>query len=199
MSTLDYYNEHSVEFLARTVERPMAELYAHFLPHVPKGGRILDAGCGSGRDSKAFSTLGYKVTAFDASRAMVQAATEHTGFAVQLLRFDELVFEAEFEGVWACASLLHVAQIELSGAFGRLQRALRPGGVLYASFKTGPGERIDEHGRFYTDQNEQSLRRVIAQATDLQVLEMWQTLQENTDRPDVIWLNTVCQSAHGSD
>ena len=77
-----------------------------------------------------------------------------------------------------------------------LQRALTSGGVLYASFKMGPGERTDEHGRFYTDHSEQSLRKVIAQATDLRVLEMWRTLQENADRPDVIWLNTVCQSAY---
>ncbi len=194
MGTLDYYNVHSAEFLARTVDRPMAEIYAHFLPHVLKGGRILDAGCGSGRDSKAFSALGYKVSAFDASRAMVQAATELTGLDVKLLRFEDLFFEAEFDGVWACASLLHLPQSELIDALFRLQRALTLGGVLYASFKTGAGERIDEHGRFYTDQNEQSLRKVLAQATDLRVLEMWQTLQENTDRADVIWLNAVCQS-----
>src|SRR6516225_8744251 len=89
---------------ANTLPVDMSDLYAPFLREIPPGGRILDAGCGSGRDSRAFTRLGYEVVSIDASRQMVLAASKLTGQAAILKRFDEIEFEAEFDGIWACAS-----------------------------------------------------------------------------------------------
>jgi 2-polyprenyl-3-methyl-5-hydroxy-6-metoxy-1,4-benzoquinol methylase len=64
----DYYDDHADQFVRGTLAVDMAELYKPFLEHVPAGGRILDAGCGSGRDTRAFLAQGYEVVAMDARR-----------------------------------------------------------------------------------------------------------------------------------
>jgi 2-polyprenyl-3-methyl-5-hydroxy-6-metoxy-1,4-benzoquinol methylase len=66
---------HAEEFAARTRDLDMTAVYEEFLPLVLPGGHILDAGCGTGRDSAAFLQRGFKVTAFDASKALVEMAT----------------------------------------------------------------------------------------------------------------------------
>ncbi len=67
--THSYYEQNAEQFFADTVDVDMSVLYARFLESIPAGGYILDAGCGSGRDSKAFASSGYRVAAFDASPA----------------------------------------------------------------------------------------------------------------------------------
>src|SRR5215471_3039377 len=161
-STVGYYDAHAAEFCENTVSLDMTELYAPFLRDIPAGGRILDAGCGSGRDSLAFLRKGYHVVSIDASAEMVNAATKLTGQEARILRFDALDFESEFDGIWACASLLHVARQELSPVLARLTRALKPNGVLYISFKYGDCERM-EGGRFFDDLNETLLSAVLSQ------------------------------------
>jgi len=87
---------------------------------ISAGGRILDAGCGSGRDSLAFMRKGYQVVSIDASGEMVAAASRLTGQSAVLMRFDEVAFDGEFDADWACASLLHVARRDLQSAEGRM-------------------------------------------------------------------------------
>lgn len=89
----------------------MSDIYSKFLHHVHSGGHILDAGCGSGRDTKYFIDHGYQVTAIDGSKEMVSAASKLTGLTVQHLQFDEIYCQQEFDGIWACASVLHVKKI----------------------------------------------------------------------------------------
>jgi SAM-dependent methyltransferase len=144
--TLAYYEDQAETFFAETVDVDMAPLYARFLARVPPGGHILDAGCGSGRDALAFRRLGYAVTAFEASPTLARLATAHCGLPVEVRRFQEIDWEDRFDGIWACASLLHVPMAELPEVLGRLGRALKSDGVLYASFKYGVGEREHEGG-----------------------------------------------------
>jgi SAM-dependent methyltransferase len=94
----------------------VSALYIAFLREIPEGGAILDAGCGSGRDSLAFLRRGYRVVLIDASREMVAAATKHTGQQALFLRFDEIDFTDEFDGIWAYGSLLHVTWRDLHSA-----------------------------------------------------------------------------------
>ena len=83
----------------------MAPLYARFLPHVPVGGLILDAECGSGHDARAFLQRGYAVDAFDASPELAQLASRHIGIAVKVMRFQELEDTARLDAIWAWAQL----------------------------------------------------------------------------------------------
>jgi SAM-dependent methyltransferase len=134
----------------------VSALYIPFLREIPEGGAILDAGCGSGRDSLAFLRRGYRVVSIDASREMVAATTKYSGQQALLLTFDQIDFTDEFDGIWACGSLVHVARRDLHSVFSRFSRALKPNGVIYLSFQHGDTERMEEE-RFFNDMNEASL------------------------------------------
>jgi SAM-dependent methyltransferase len=188
--TTAYYRANAAAFFADTLAVDMAPVYARFLPHLPVGGRILDAGCGSGRDTRAFLDRGYTVTAFDASAELAALAAAHVGQPVQVLRFQDLEWTQAFDGIWACASLLHVPATELPEVLRRLTRALRPGGVLYASFKYGSGER-EHHGRRFTDLDEAGLATLLSQVQGLTGLDTWTTGDRRPGRESERWLNAL--------
>lgn len=106
--TIEFYNKYAEEFYNATVSANMSETCNKFLKHVAPGGKILDAGCGSGRDSLYFIKRGYEVVSFDASEEMVRLSGELTGQQTLLMKFEDIDFKDEFDGIWACASLLHV-------------------------------------------------------------------------------------------
>jgi SAM-dependent methyltransferase len=188
--TLAYYEDQAAAFFAETVTVDMAPLYARFLAHLPPGGSILDAGCGSGRDALAFRRLGYAVTAFEASPALARLASEHCGLPVEVRRFQEIEWHDRFDGIWACASLLHVPMAELPGVLGRLGRALKSDGVLYVSFKYGAGER--EHGgRRFTDLDDEGLAGLVEAVPARVVIETWVSGDRREGREGERWLNAV--------
>ncbi|HSO82705.1 class I SAM-dependent methyltransferase [Thiocapsa sp.] len=188
--TLAYYEDQAETFFAETVAVDMAPLYARFLARVPPGGYILDAGSGSGRDALAFRRLGYAVTAFEASPTLARMASAHCGLPVEVRRFQAVDWEGCFDGIWACASLLHVPMAELPEVLRRLERALKSDGVLYASFKYGAGER--EHGgRRFTDLDEEELVALVGTVPALEVLETWVTGDRRAGREGERWLNAM--------
>jgi SAM-dependent methyltransferase len=126
--TLDFYNQHGEDFFNRTVNLDIPQIWEPFLALVPAGGYILDAGCGSGRETRTFLERGYRVTAFDGSATMVRLAAAYTGQPVLHLTFDQMDFDSAFDGIWACATLLHIPRADLPGVFERFIRALKPGG-----------------------------------------------------------------------
>lgn len=103
-----FYDQRAASYAAASHDMDLRPLYARFLPHVRPGGRILDAGCGSGRDALAFRQAGFRVEAFDASPQMARQAALLLGQDVPVLCFEEVVWQERFDGIWACASLLHV-------------------------------------------------------------------------------------------
>ena len=167
--SLDYYDAHAKEYAALTVKADMSPAYDRFLAYLPAGAAILDAGCGSGRDSLCFMKKGYAVTMLDASEGMCNCAEELTGQKALCMGFHEIEFADRFDGIWACASLLHVSEKELENVLAIFHRALKRDGVLYASWKYGEAERSDGE-RFYCDMTEEKLRRVLARV-DLKARE----------------------------
>jgi SAM-dependent methyltransferase len=188
----DYYERHAKDYFEQTFEVDMSFLYNRFLVRILEGGAILDAGCGSGRDAKAFAELGYAVSAMDASPSMAALARQATGLDVRVCRFEELEWEAEFDGVWACASLVHLSPPVLRVAVSRLAAALRPGGCLYASFEYGSGVRHDAE-RTYVQQDETTARELVAGEPLLRLEEHWITLDRRTGRKGKRWLNILCK------
>lgn len=187
--TLKYYQNNAQTFFDGTVNVDMSSLYESFTRHLAPGARVLDAGCGSGRDAKAFKKMGYQVEAFDASSAMVELARKHTGLPVQLMTFADVDWKEEFDGIWCCASLLHVPAAELLGVMRRLADALKPGGVWYVSFKYGDGER-EVDGRRFTDMDEMGLRTLLKELLGIEVVEMWKTQDKRPMRNEV-WINGI--------
>jgi SAM-dependent methyltransferase len=187
---IDYYEQNAEAFFAETVQVDMSSLYCSFLPLLPEPAHILDAGCGSGRDARVFAKLGHHITAFDASPALVALAQTHLGEAVHCLRFQDIAWHEEFDGIWASASVLHVAVAELPDVMQRLCKALKPSGILYASFKYGSGER-DHHGRRFTDLDEPGLTTLLRQVPGLETVQTWTTNDLRPGREDERWLNTL--------
>lgn len=160
MDSIDYYNQNAQAFFDRTIDVDRADAYAKFLPHLVPNAKILDAGCGSGRDTLYFKKYGFEVVSFDASIEMVKISSKLTGVPTLHLRFQELAFEQAFDAIWASASLLHTPYEELSSVFQKLHQALKPSGILYASFKYGDGSRESDSRMFY-DMNELSIESFI--------------------------------------
>lgn len=187
--TINYYQNHAQRFFADTMNVDMASLYAPFIAHLPLGARVLDAGCGSGRDARAFAEMGYQVEAFDASSEMVRLATQHSGLAVKQMTFSDVDATDRYDGIWCCASLLHVEAHALPQAMRTLAQALKPGGIWYVSFKYGEQER-EKEGRHFSDFTESTLTALVNGLANAQVASMWTTQDKRPDR-DETWLNAL--------
>lgn len=160
-----------------------------FLEYLKPGAHILDAGCGSGRDTKAFMELGYYVTAMDASQKICKEAEKVLGQKVLCQTFEKLEMENQFDGVWACASLLHVSKADMAKVLHRLKRALKDQGILYTSFKYGQGEVIKD-GRLFSNYDEQALRNQM-QEVGIKILELFVTEDVREGREGEKWVNVI--------
>lgn len=193
-----FYDSNAEKFLQDTQNLDMSSLRDRFLAAVPKActgsARILDAGTGSGRDARSFRLAGYQTEAFDASPAMVRAATAFAEVPVRQMRFEDFEWEHPFEGIWACASLLHVARGDLSEVMRRLADHLVSAGALYASFKIGDGER-QEAARHFTDMTEGTFAALLDECPSLRQVEIWRTEDRRPDRKDDLWLNALMRKA----
>lgn len=189
MKTIDYYNHHAEEFANSTLHVEMESLYQPFLALLPEHAHILDLGCGSGRDSLAFKNKGYRVDAIDYSEALAKKATELTGIQVKHHSFYELDEVAIYDGIWACASLLHCERRRLAEVVAKMLRALKSEGVIYMSFKYGDSDR-EKDGREFTDLNEQQAQKLLAQFDQVSLVQQWITLDKRPDRTEQ-WLNLL--------
>ena len=187
--TIAYYDSHAAEFTAGTENADMSECRSRFLSYLVPGQRILDAGCGSGRDLIAFMNAGFVADGFDASSELCRIASKKAGKPVILMRFEELEGEEEYDAIWACASLLHVTRADLPDVLLRLCRLLKTGGIFYASFKYGSGERIKE-GRYFRDMEEEEGKALMEEA-GFSVKEVFITRDVRPNRYDEKWINLI--------
>jgi mutator protein MutT len=149
---------------------------------------ILDLGCGAGRDSKVFIDAGFTVTALEASKELAVLAEEHIGQPVLNMRYQQLQVKNTYDGIWACASLLHCPKSQIEYVMQNCIDALKEGGVFYFSFKHGEGERLDDWGRFFNDYTVESLKDLIAKFDELDVIELWQETELLRGK-DQTWIN----------
>lgn len=202
---IGHYKQHAKAYAGATRDVDMTLLYESFLSLLPPGSRLLDAGCGSGRDTLAFKRAGYEVAAFDACHELAHLASEHTGLMVCVLDFLNLVDVAQlnlpegtrFDGIWACASLLHVAEADQVQAWTRLWACLAPGGVVYASYKLGEGERVDGWGRPFTDATDLRLRSWLTPLLDVAQVRTWVSVDQRRGESQA-WLNALVQRELGA-
>ena len=157
---------------------------------MPAGSHILDFGCGSGRDSRYFSERGYRVTATDGCVEFVALASAYTGLKVKQMLFGELSAVDEFDGVWACASILHLPKDELIKVLKKINKALKSGGYFYTSFKYGFFEG-ELNGRYFTYLTEDSLLELLCSVPELNIIEQWVSSDVRAGREDEKWLNVI--------
>ncbi len=189
--TLDWYRDHMEEFVSHTGNVDMTPQYRAFMELLPAGSRIMDLGCGAGGASVYFTRAGYSVLAVDGCRELCEYTRQRAGCETRHMFFEELDDEDAFDGVWACASLLHVPKAGLPGILRRIHRALKKDGVFYASFKYGETER-EKNGRRFSDFTEDSLRALLDEAGGFRVKTLWVTHDARPERSDERWVNVLC-------
>ena len=134
MITLDYYNNNAELFICDTKDVEFSDIQKEFVSYLPPCSDILDLGCGSGRDSMTFMKMGYNVTPADGSEKLCEMTSEYLGIPVKHMLFQELDEQGSYDGVWACASILHLKHSELPVVIVRIIKSLKQGGGFYASF-----------------------------------------------------------------
>jgi 2-polyprenyl-3-methyl-5-hydroxy-6-metoxy-1,4-benzoquinol methylase len=190
--TIAYYNQHAAEYFAETVQVDLQEQRDVFLAELPSGGQIMDLGCGSGRDSSYFLAKGYAVDALDASEELCKLAQQHTGITVQCCTIQEWEPEKSYDGIWACASLLHLERKELKVFFENCHRFLKKDGVLFVSVKEEIQTGTDDKERFFTNFDEALIRELVYDDPRYKMLRLWRT-QDGLGR-ETKWINFLVRN-----
>ena len=192
--TLKYYNQNASDFAEGTLNADMSDPRSRFSVCLPPKGVILDFGCGSGRDTKAFLEAGFRVDAVDGSEELCALASEYTGIQVRRMLFSELDACERYDGIWACASILHLPKDELASVIQKMETALKYGGVLYASFKYGDFEGV-RNGRYFTCFTEESLGAFWKNTKSLRIFGLWITQDVRPGREEEKWINLLARKA----
>lgn len=188
-TTLKYYEINAEKFIKSTISVDFKDIQDRFLASLP-GLKILDFGCGSGRDTKYFLNAGLDVSAIDGSAELCRIASEYTGINVRCMLFEELSELAIYDGIWSCASILHLSKKKLHEVLIKMSDALKDHGIIYTSFKYGnfEGER---NGRYFTDFTLESFEEYIQNVPMLQIEECWITGDARLERGEEKWLNLI--------
>jgi ubiquinone/menaquinone biosynthesis C-methylase UbiE len=145
-NTIKWYDEHAEEYSNATFQTASTDLIDTFVNYLPSHPKVLDAGCGSGRDCNFLHESGAEVTGVDLSKGLLDFAKKqyHELQFVQA-NFLDLPFENEsFDGLWAHAALVHLESIEdVKKALVEFHRVLRDKGILHVYVRERPptGER----------------------------------------------------------
>ncbi len=190
-TTLDYYQRNANVFVEGTLSADMHDAQKRFLNMLKPQAYILDFGCGSGRDAIAFLSRGYRVDAIDGSPELCRIASELIGNPVKQMLFDELSSINQYDGIWACASILHIPKRELVDVLRKISDALKDSGVLYTSFRYGSFEGM-RRGRYFIDLTEDTLRKLMEEVPSLQIIDTWITDDVRPGREER-WLNTLAR------
>lgn len=188
--TIEYYNENVDKFVNDTQNVVFCATQDLFLSYLNEGDSILDFGCGSGRDTKYFLSKGYKVDATDGSMEICKVASDYTGINVKCLLFNELDEIDKYDGIWACASILHLDRDDLIDVFHRIARALKDNGILYTSFKYSEFEGV-RNGRYFTDFTLESFNEFQTNIPEFIIEKKWITSDVRAGREDEKWLNLI--------
>lgn len=192
--TLSYYNLNAKEYSESTVNADFSAVQDRFLSFLHPKAYILDFGCGSGRDTKYFLDKGFQVDATDGSKELCRIASDYTGITVRHILFRDLNGHEKYDGIWACASILHVSKAELPEVFRRMIIALKTDGIIYTSFKYGDFEG-ERNGRYFSCYTEESFRELLELFPELQIIDEWISGDIRPGREDEKWLNLIIRKS----
>ena len=186
--TINYYNENAKTFVEGTVSVDFSDIQTKFINKLNDDAKILDFGCGSGRDTKFFLENGFDVEAIDGSEELCKFASEYTGINVKHMYFQQLEGVSKYDAVWACSSILHLSYDELIDVMKKIVDSLKPNGLFYTSFKYGDFEG-DRNGRYFINMDETRISSLLENIEHLQIEEMWITTDVRPNRGEEKWIN----------
>ena len=185
---MSYYSKHAKEYIDRTINVDMRDYYSIFLGYIESSSKILDVGFGSGRDSLYFSKLGYEVTSIDPIKEFCENGINLGLKDVKQMSIEDITYLNQFNGIWACASLLHLESSKLVDVFNKCYSSLKDNGVMYVSFKYGDYEGYIED-RYFTYLKEESFKDIISK-TNFKIEKLWINESDKLNR-DIKWLNII--------
>ena len=191
--TINYYDKHASQYFERTSQVDLVALYTEFLKYIPEGGRIMDLGCGSGRDVKWFREHDYDAYGLDASEELVKIARNQFDIPVEVGLIEEWVTDEVFDGIWCCASLMHLDDMSFDKFLSNLRCNLRLGGALFISVKEGIDSGVSEDGRYFRDFNDEALNAFISHYRGLRIEKVWYTT-DKLYRESFRWLNAIIRT-----
>lgn len=203
-TTIDTYNKTAKEYILKVQKYAPVPEREKFITLVKPGGKILDAGCGSGRDANYFASKGFVVTGIDLSETLLAYATETAHPNTRFLKMDlrNIALNSSFDGIWACASLLHLTREEGLPVLRNFQHMLTPGGTLFLLLKEGTGDQLVTSGtiegdtRYFTYYTREEVRTSLEEA-GFKVFDqlVWDQKDRNRERPHEMWISTFATTA----
>lgn len=186
----NYYESNAERYAAETFSADMSEQYQRFLPLLKKGAKILDVGTGSGRDAFYFQKQGYQVTALEPSKKLGREIRKV--FSGEIVCSDIQSYQPteRYDGIWACASLIHLQEEEILCFFKKIDMYLNDNGIVYTSGKSGISTGEVEDGRFFLEFTEQLVEKILTVNKQLQLEQLWYT-EDVSGRRGFRWLNVV--------
>ncbi len=199
--TRNSYDETADAYQANTEKLGPEVKARQFLSFLKGPSKILDLGCGPGRDAKYFVAMGHEVTGIDISPKMIEIAKASVPKA-QFLVSDIEGFDpgdGAFDAIWASASLLHVPKKLFAKTLAKIRMSLKPEGIFYVSMKKGSGEELAADARYggvekfwnYV-QEEELAEKLIGQG--FQILEK-ATHEASTSYQTHPWISVICKKA----
>jgi len=200
--TIEWYDKNAEKYADSAEKAPPTKLIERFLSMLPKSPKVLDAGCGSGRDSRILNEKGAKVTGLDISKGLLEEAEkrskniEYIEGNITAMKFPD----ASFDGLWSHASLVHLESIEdVEKTLGEFNRVLKSGGILYIFTKEQLGydktaivsDSLSNHDRFFRYYTKEELRNLVSKAGfgDIDI----SSVSDPHGREEVTWILIFCK------
>lgn len=191
-----YYDNNCDSYAQETLSLDLHRRYEGFLSLLPGKAKILDAGCGAGRDTKAFLDKGHTVVAFDGSKELVKLASAHTGIDVHHAFYENVYFPMRFHGIWACASFVHLTPDELKNVLFRMETLLRFEGHLFMSLKYGKGF-YEASGRVFYRYTLDTIASVITKPLVFEFVDSSVSEDGRAGHEGEKWLNVILRKGEG--
>ena len=186
----NYYESNAERYAAGTISADMSEQYQRFLPLLKKGAKILDVGSGSGRDVCYFQKQGYQATALEPSKNLGREIRKVFSGEIVCSDIQSYQTTERYDGIWACASLIHLQEEEILCFFKKIDMYLNDNGIVYVSGKSGISTGEVEDGRFFLEFTEQLVEKILTVNKQLQLEQLWYT-EDVSGRRGFRWLNVV--------
>lgn len=186
----EYYEINAKQYAEATFSADMSEQYQRFLPLLKEGATILDIGSGSGRDACYFQKMGYQVTALEPSTHLCEEIQKVFSGTIIHSDIQHYQPEQQFDGIWACASFLHLQEKEILDFFGKINCFLHDHGIIYLSGKNGISTGKANDGRYFLEFTEQLAENILMTNEQVKLEQLWYT-KDVTGRKDFRWMNMI--------
>lgn len=186
----NYYESNAERYAAETISADVSEQYQRFLPLLKKGAKILDVGSGSGRDVCYFQKQGYQATALEPSKNLCREIRKVFSGEIVCSDIQNYRPAERYDGIWACASLIHLQEEEVLQFFERIDRYLNDDGIVYISGKNGIQSGKAGDGRYFLEFTEHLVEKILTVNKQLKLEQLWYT-EDVSGRRGFWWMNVI--------